>query len=57
MDTMRQPSKAKTLGSRKILVRLGCTPLTIRAGLEHRAEAGHCRLEIDPHSIQPWEIN
>jgi hypothetical protein len=44
-------------GSREILVRLGCSPLTIRAGLEHHAEAGRCRLEIDRHSIQVWEIN
>jgi ABC-type Fe3+/spermidine/putrescine transport system ATPase subunit len=43
--------------SHEILVRLGCTPLTIRAGLEHRAEAGRSRLEIDPHSIQVREIN
>jgi hypothetical protein len=50
-------SSAPVGGAREISVRLGRTFLRILAGHHDGSEAGLCRLDIDPSSIQVWEID
>jgi len=46
-----------TIGnSCEISVRLGDTLLRILAGPEDNAKLGSCRVDIDPGSIQIWDI-
>jgi molybdate transport system permease protein len=49
-------SNAMIGGAREISVRLGGTLLRILGGLEDGALASPCRLDIDPGSIQVWQI-
>jgi ABC-type Fe3+/spermidine/putrescine transport system ATPase subunit len=50
-------STAMLGGAREISVRLGSTALRILAGPDEGAETGPCRLDIDPGSIQVWQID
>jgi molybdate transport system permease protein len=44
-------------GARDVLVRFGVTPLRVLADPSWRTPTNFCRLEIDPGSIQVWQLD